>query len=54
MKLDQTLVDAAITLLEMRFPAAEGIAAAMYTEDGEILTRVFFSPSGAGAGRALR
>ncbi|WP_366918485.1 cytidine deaminase [Acaryochloris sp. IP29b_bin.148] len=44
MKLDQTLVNAAIALLEKRFPGAEGIAAAMYTEDGDILTSVFFEP----------
>lgn len=50
MKLDQTLVNTAIELLETRFPAAEGIAAAMYTEDGEILTSVFFQPEWGGGG----
>lgn len=44
MKLDQALVDAAIELLEQRFPGQEGIAAAMYTEEGKILTSVFFEP----------
>lgn len=44
MKLDQGLVDAARELLESRFPGEEGIAAAMYTEDGSILTGVFFEP----------
>lgn len=50
MKLDQALVDAAIDLLENRFPAAEGIAAAMYTDDGQILTSVFFEPEWGGGG----
>lgn len=44
MNLDQHLVDAARELLERRFPGEEGIAAAMYTEDGPILTSVFFEP----------
>ena len=44
MKLDQNLVNTAIELLERRFPGAEGIAAAMYTADGQILTSVFFEP----------
>lgn len=44
MQLDQILIDAAIALLESRFPGKEGIAAAMYTEDREILTSVFFEP----------
>lgn len=44
MHLDQTLVNAAIELLERRFPGKEGIAAAMYTEDREILTSVYFEP----------
>ncbi len=42
--LDQALVDVAIDLLEKRFPGEEGIAAAMYTNDKEILTSVFFEP----------
>ncbi|WP_299491316.1 cytidine deaminase [Acaryochloris sp. IP29b_bin.137] len=44
MKIDQTLVNAAIALLEQRFPGTEGIAAAMYTDDRDILTSVFFEP----------
>ncbi len=44
MRLDQNLVDAARGLLESRFPGEEGIAAAMYTEDGTVLTSVFFEP----------
>lgn len=48
MKLDQALVDAAVDLLEERFPGAEGITAAMYTDDGRILTSVFFEPEWGG------
>ena len=48
MGLDQGLVDAARGLLESRFPDAEGIAAAMYTDDGAILTSVFFEPEWGG------
>lgn len=44
MHLDQDLVDAARELLERRFPGDEGIAAAMYTDDGDVLTSVFFEP----------
>ncbi|ABW29895.1 cytidine deaminase [Acaryochloris marina] len=44
MELDQALVDAAIELLEKHFPGEEGIAAAMYTEDREVLTSIFFEP----------
>ncbi|MGH3146068.1 MAG: cytidine deaminase [Rubrobacter sp.] len=50
MRLDQGLVDAARELLERRFPGDEGIAAAMYTEDGSILTGVFFEPEWGGGG----
>jgi len=50
MKLDQALVDAAVDLLEKRFPAAEGIAAAMYTDDDQILTSVVFEPEWGGGG----
>ena len=50
MHLDQTLVDAAVELLNQRFPAMEGIAAAMYTKDGSILTGVFFQPEWGGGG----
>ena len=44
MQLDQDLVDAARELLERRFPGEEGIAVAMYTDDGDGLTGVFFEP----------
>ena len=44
MYLDQALVDAAVALLESRFPGREGIAAAMYTEEREVLTSVYFEP----------
>ncbi len=44
MRLDQDLVDAALELLERRFPGEEGIAAAMYTDDRDVLTSVFFEP----------
>ncbi len=37
MKLDQNLVNAVIAFIDDRFPNQEGEAAAMYTEDGEIL-----------------
>lgn len=41
MRLDQALVDAAIAQLERRWPAGEeGGAAAVYLEDGRILTSV--------------
>lgn len=50
MKLDQALVNAAVELLERRFPASDGIAAALYTEDGDILTSVFFEPDWGGGG----
>lgn len=51
MKLDQRLVDAAIHLMNTRFPQDEEAgAAAMYTEDGEILTSVSPDiPNGAAA-----
>jgi len=50
MNIDQALVDAAVDLLEKRFPAAEGLAAAMYTNDGQILTSVVFDPEWGGGG----
>jgi cytidine deaminase len=50
MRLDQTLVNAAIQLLEQRYPGAEGVTAAMYTADGDILTSVLFEPEWGGGG----
>ena len=50
MRLDQRLVDAAIRLLEERFPGEGGVAAAMYTADGDILTGVSFQPEWGGGG----
>ena len=50
MHLDQRLVDAAITLLDQRFPGSDGVAAAMYTDQGTILTSVFFQPEWGGGG----
>lgn len=44
MRLDQGLVDGARELLTRRFPGEEGIAAAIYTDDGTVLTGVFFEP----------
>src|SRR3990172_2435211 len=49
-RLDQTLVEAAIELLESRFPKSEGIAAAVRTDDGLILTSVVFDPEWGGGG----
>lgn len=49
-KLDQTLVEAAIELLETRFPESEGIAAAIRTDGGQILTSVVFDPEWGGGG----
>ena len=48
MRLDQGLVDVARDLLETRYPGDEGIAAAMYTDDGVVLTGVFFEPEWGG------
>ena len=42
MKLDQSLVDAAIEQAVMRFPSGYAGAAAVYLEDGQILTSVCF------------
>lgn len=50
MKLDQRLVDAATVLLNARFKNEGGIAAAMYTEDGDILTGIVFDPEWGGGG----
>lgn len=45
-KLDEALVEAARALLRERFPAGEGVASALYTADGEVLTSVYFDPDG--------
>jgi len=50
MPVDQTLVEAAISLLQHRFPNAGGIAAAMYTAEGQLLTSVVFEPEWGGGG----
>jgi cytidine deaminase len=50
MRLDQRLVDAAIAQLQERFPDRDGIAAAMYTDDGALLTGVVFDPEWGGGG----
>jgi cytidine deaminase len=44
MKLDQTLYQAAVDLLHTRYPTSGGLATALYTEDGTILTSVHFQP----------
>ena len=50
MQLDQTLVDAALRLLDERYPASSGVAAAVKLENGDILTGVGFSPEWGGGG----
>ena len=50
MNLDQALVDAATALLVSYFPGEQGIAAAMYTAEGECFTSVVFDPEWGGAG----
>jgi cytidine deaminase len=50
MGLGQHLVNAAIAQLEQRFPDQGGIAAAMITEDGRMLTGVSFQPEWGGGG----
>ena len=44
MRLDKTLVDAALQLLDERYPASSGVAAAIKLESGDILTGIGFSP----------
>jgi cytidine deaminase len=44
MKLDQTLYQAAVNLLNARYPKTGGLAAALYIEEGTILTSVHFQP----------
>jgi cytidine deaminase len=48
--LDQGLVDMALALLRKRFPKGEGVASALYTDDGQVLTSVYFEPDGGVAG----
>ena len=50
MSLNQRLVNAALALLERRFPAEGGLAAAMAMDDGQILTGVSFQPVWGGGG----
>lgn len=50
MALNQKLVDAATELLNRRFPGTGGVAAAMYIDDGRILTGVSFNPEWGGGG----
>lgn len=50
MSVDQALVDAAVRLLNARFPGRGGIAAAMYTDRGTLLTGVNFEPDWGGGG----
>lgn len=44
MRLDQELVDVASKLLDDRFPGEGGVAAALYTAAGDVLTGVSFDP----------
>jgi cytidine deaminase len=50
MPVDQTLVDAASELLNRRFPAAGGVAAALYLDDGQVLTGINFDTEWGGGG----
>jgi cytidine deaminase len=50
MKLNQALYQAAVDLLCARFPGAGGLAAALYTADGSLLTSVVFQPEWGGGG----
>ena len=50
MFVDQALVDEAIALLEQRFHGTGGVAAAMYTADGNLLQSVYFEPEWGGGG----
>lgn len=40
MQIDQTLIDAAISLMKHKYPTGQGGAAAMYTKSGKILTSI--------------
>ncbi len=50
MKIDQPLVDAAIDLLKRRFAPGQGVAAALYTADGDLFTSAVFEPEYGGGG----
>lgn len=50
MQLDQHLIDAAVELLNARFPNQGGLAAAAYTEDRSLFTSVVFDPEWGGGG----
>jgi cytidine deaminase len=47
---DQRLVDAAADLLRARFPGQGGVAAAVYTAEGDLFTSVVFEPAWGGGG----
>ena len=48
--IDQALIDAASALLRERFPDAGGVAAALYTAEGDLFTSVLFDPEWGGGG----
>ena len=50
MQVDQQLIDAAIELLKRRFPNSGGVAAALYLDDGQILSGVNFDTEWGGGG----
>ena len=50
MHVDDALVQAARRTLEGRFPHSGGLAAAVYTADGGLLTSVVFDPEWGGGG----
>ncbi|HMN30849.1 MAG TPA: cytidine deaminase, partial [Caldilineaceae bacterium] len=50
MHIDQSLYQAAVDLLIARFPTTGGLAAALYTADGAVLSSVVFQPEWGGGG----
>jgi cytidine deaminase len=50
MLIDQSLIDAAIELLNRRFANSGGVAAALYLDDGQILTGINFDTEWGGGG----